>query len=336
MIEAKRINFSAVFVILTVTIIAGVGLFILLGYYLKVLTDYIVITCQINEFYADKLLGFFYLICSGILCFILMIIDGDEKRLQKLAKKYVSKRVVKDYYKQSGIVLAGATEKADLSEGEDDSERKKTSARIASSVRPRASLLEEEYKSGKLNGTFKEFYPDGVLMRETRYINGKLDGLYCTYYEDGQLEQKAVYLNGEIEGLYVSYYKNGILHQEKNYIKGKLNGIYKAYDELGIPFFEITYKNDIQHGTDKIFDQMGVLQFMDTYLNGVVINRKTYDEYGNLKFDQYFEEAPSEYIEAEKRIKDREMQEKQRRRQKKNESQRPSAPPQSHKDTKTQ
>lgn len=310
--SAKRyLKYLVLLVILGVIIVSGVGIRHLIRYTVTILTDFILNTMEIDESYLNKLIGFFFFLCSSILVFIVLILDGEERRIQTVVKRYISKLVVEDYYTQSGITLAGA-------KGPSDWQPSKGSARAAASVRPKASAIEDAYKQGTVDGTFKEFFPNGNLKREARYLGGKMNGLFRTYYENGQIEQEAVYEAGEIDGLYRSYYEDGKPHQEKEYDHGQLNGVYKAFDEFGVPFFEITYRNNIQDGTDKIYDQKGVLQYLDTYKSGILINRKTYDEYGMLKFDQYFEEnlADAERKEGEESLRDRESQEKEKRRQK--------------------
>lgn len=280
--------------------------------FIPVLTGYIRDNLQINEFYVSKLVGFVLVLCSSILLFIIMMVDGEQKRLQKFLTHYTSKLVVKDYYLDTETRAKKGRNLHPRPETEN-------SFRAASSVRPKASELEEDYRRVKIDGTFKEFYPEnGQLKREVHYRNGKKEGLFRSYYSTGQLEQEAVYFDDQIEGTYRSYYEDGTLHQKKEYRHGKLHGVYQANDEAGIPFFEISYKDGVQDGTDKIYDQKGVLQILDTYKNGICINRKTYNEYGVLKFDQNFEEAIAkvQQMNSEDQATERESQEKQRRQQK--------------------
>lgn len=317
-IKRRLRYFGILIVIITlITLIAGVTL--LVDYLTGNLREFILNVLEINEFYVGKVIGIFFLLCSSALLVLVLILDGEDRKISTALTKYVSKLIVEDYYGDGK-----KEEEEAVSEG---TQPAYPSARAAASVRPKAVALEEDYKEGRLDGAFKEFFPNGNVKREVRYMNGKLNGLFRTYYENGQIEQEAVYQDGQIEGMYRSFYEGGDLHQEKSYIHGKLNGVYRAIDEHEIPFFEISYKDDIQHGPDKIYDQKGVLQYLDTYQEGILINRKTYDEYGLLKYDQDFEENIEEAQkrageEAQKRageeaVKEREEKEKENRRQKK-------------------
>ncbi len=283
LVVKKRPNYLYLFIVAILVVTFAIGLKAVVEFVVILLTDFILNTLLINESYVASMIGLSFLLPASALLIILMIIDGDEKRIQKIIKKYFSKMVVTDYYTKEGVPLKGPDFLTEDQIHEDK-------LRAAASVRPKAAAIEDAYKEGLIDGTFKEFHPNGEIKREIRYLGGKKNGLMRTYYANGQLEQEAVYVDDNIEGDFRSYYEDGSSHQEKTYVKGKLNGVYKAYDEHGVPFFEITYKDDIQHGPDKIYDQMGVMQFMDTYHDGVLINRKTYNEYGVLMFDQDFKE----------------------------------------------
>ena len=302
----RRLNWPGLCFLFVCLLLVGLGLTLLLNKLAAVLTDFLLYKMAINDFYVDRLVGFSLLFITSPLFLILLVLDGEQRRISRFVGKYISKLVVKDYYKQSGINIEGQT----LA-----SAGNKSSQRETSSIRPKASAIEEKYMRGEINGTLREFFPSGNLKREVTYLDGKKNGLFRTYYENEQLEQEAVYYDDNIEGTYRSYYEDGTFHQQKDYIQGQLNGIYKAYDEHGVPFFEITYKNNVQHGPDKIYDMMGVLQFVDEYREGILINRKTYDELGNLKFDQDFRDnlTVAKWLETEEKIAQREAQEKEKR-----------------------
>ncbi len=281
-----------------------------LYFYLNVtLSDFLLNTWEISQEYIGTMILFFLMVCVAILMLILFALDWEGKWIRKMAKDYVSRVIVADYYTQDRNRNPDQWRFTGASQAEDYS-------RAAASVRPEPSELELQYQEGKLDGTFKEFYPNGNLKREIHYIGGKIRGLFRTYYENGQVEQAAFYIHGQLDGIYQSYYDTGILHQQKEYLRGKLNGVYKAFDEKGIPFFEITYVNDVQHGTDKIFDSNGVLQYLDTYDRGTRVNRKTYDDYGNLKYDQEFKEGEedTQIKDSITRAVEREIREKEKRR----------------------
>jgi len=145
------------------------------------------------------------------------------------------------------------------------------------------------YKNGKLNGQYKEFYPDGQLQDEMGYKDGQKNGLYKEYYENvnsiektfvnglsaGRIEEEVAYLNG---------LPTGRIEEEVVYLNGKKEGIDKCYNQNGILTLEQNYKNGLIEGVEKLFGDDGKLMFETSYRagkkNGIM---KVYDNHGNLK-----------------------------------------------------
>ena len=47
----------------------------------------------------------------------------------------------------------------------------------------------------------------------------------------------------------------------------------------------MNYKDGLKNGVEKSFFRNGGVQYLDTYKNGKRINRKTYNEAGELQYD---------------------------------------------------
>jgi antitoxin component YwqK of YwqJK toxin-antitoxin module len=71
------------------------------------------------------------------------------------------------------------------------------------------------YKNGKKDGLYEEWYPDGKLETRYSYKNEKMDGLYEYWYMDGKLWIKCNYKNGEHKGLYQLWSMYGDLMENK-------------------------------------------------------------------------------------------------------------------------
>jgi len=56
----------------------------------------------------------------------------------------------------------------------------------------------KNYKDGKLDGLYTEWYENGQKVKEGNYKDGKDDGLYTEWYENGQKEFELTYKDGEI------------------------------------------------------------------------------------------------------------------------------------------
>ena len=98
--------------------------------------------------------------------------------------------------------------------------------------RYRDGVLRESgiYVKGKRNGTFTEYYQDGVTLRkETPMLQGKIDGTVKTYFRNGKIESH--YIDGEKDGEEWEIFEDGRAIRSKttrHYRNGKLNGSYRV------------------------------------------------------------------------------------------------------------
>lgn len=95
------------------------------------------------------------------------------------------------------------------------------------------TLSVQEYKNGKEDGTWKQFYSTNKI-KELRYFKAGLkEGKYTSWWENGKL--KAIYLfkNGEYEGPFKEWLPNGKLYKEMHYHKGYEEGSQKVWYDSG-------------------------------------------------------------------------------------------------------
>ena len=122
----------------------------------------------------------------------------------------------------------------------------------------------ENFKNGKLNGEFKEFFENGSLFQVGTFKNGDMEnvkafyengnlkfeqnlkdrkGKYRGYYPNGQLEEEGEVFQGEKIGLWKYYNENGSLSSEGMYKEGKKVGEWKFYKSDRTLLKIINYKN---------------------------------------------------------------------------------------------
>jgi len=249
----------------------------LLMYFLFKLLNPKVVPAIINFFAAKKkvfasLLFYVFFVCSILLILIVYWVGWDNIKFKYLKRKYKSKIVCTDYYKEfKQVSLANM-----ISDQLTRVKSKKLSGHEGEEEVKKLFELEEAFKANR------------KLETQLSYKNGKLDGAFYTHFPSGKLQTEIHYKDGKLDGPYMTYYKNGNVHNEKNYQDGKLSGIARAYDEDGSIFFEMEYKDDKQHGFDKIYHTGGIIQYEDTYEDGKKIRRKTYDTLGVLKFEHEY------------------------------------------------
>src|SRR5690349_18626163 len=65
------------------------------------------------------------------------------------------------------------------------------------------------------------------IMKTVEYKNGKKNGYYTEYYRTGQISSKQFYVNDTIQDTSISFYENGKTAAITVYKKGKRNGTWK-------------------------------------------------------------------------------------------------------------
>lgn len=88
----------------------------------------------------------------------------------------------------------------------------------------------ENFKNGKLNGEFKEFFEDGNLSQIATFKNGDMKNIKV-FYENGNLKFEQNLKNRK--GKYRGYYPNGQLESEGEVFQGDEIGLWKYYNKEG-------------------------------------------------------------------------------------------------------
>ena len=87
--------------------------------------------------------------------------------------------------------------------------------------------LDEEHvklSDGMINGDYRR-YRDGVLRESGIYVKGKRNGTFTEYYQDGVTPRKETpMLQGKIDGTVKTYFRNGKIEIEKEYKQSVENG----------------------------------------------------------------------------------------------------------------
>ena len=98
----------------------------------------------------------------------------------------------------------------------------------------------ENFKNGKLNGEFKEFFENGSLFQIGTFKNGDMENIKV-FYENGNLkfEQNLK----DRKGKYRGYYPNGKLEAEGEVFQRDEIGLWKYYNEEG-NLLKTEYKNN--------------------------------------------------------------------------------------------
>ena len=88
----------------------------------------------------------------------------------------------------------------------------------------------ENYKSGKLEGIRKVYFPSGEIAEEGNYKEGKREGIYKVYFENGVVSEESYFKNNEYEGEAIFRDTNGKISSKGLYVKNGRKGIWEFFE----------------------------------------------------------------------------------------------------------
>src|SRR4051812_47480315 len=99
------------------------------------------------------------------------------------------------------------------------------------------NLILSCHKDDPDNGTRKIYSEkSGKLIQEVEYRNGKKNGYFREYYDDGKLSAVQFYVNDTINDTSFAYHPNGIIASQSVYKMGRKNGVWKKYNKAGMRY----------------------------------------------------------------------------------------------------
>jgi len=128
--------------------------------------------------------------------------------------KYINQNLkdsVWEYYGTDGYLMMKETFKNGILDGISISyyrNAKRTPVKIA------------EFKNGKLNGVYKEFFEDSIVKLEIYYKDGLRNGPIYVYHPNGSIYISGYYKNDLSNGIWRKYDKKGNVVEEWEYIDG--------------------------------------------------------------------------------------------------------------------
>ena len=124
-------------------------------------------------------------------------------------------------------------------------------------------------KGGLYDGVAKSYYADGgELKSQSEYKAGKREGVFTDYYESGEVSARHPYKGGLRNGKDVDYYKSGKVRGERSYKGGKRQGVEKWYHANDALRQTGTYKDDRKHGVWKLFYEDGETRVVENFKDG--------------------------------------------------------------------
>jgi len=105
--------------------------------------------------------------------------------------------------------------------------------------------LQESYKNGKKDGTFKRYSRERVLLEEINWKDDVRNGVWRKYYYNGIMMWEGYYVNGKLEGEAKVWNSNGKLYKKGSFKNDLMEGIWTKYDEHGNIIKQYKYINGI-------------------------------------------------------------------------------------------
>ncbi|RKR84568.1 MORN repeat protein [Mucilaginibacter gracilis] len=89
-------------------------------------------------------------------------------------------------------------------------------------------LMLRNFKDGKKEGSFEQWWPNGNLHYLFNYKGDKMDGRQMVFYPNGKHRQESNFLDGKEEGIQRQWAANGSLLSNYTIKNGTLYGIIKV------------------------------------------------------------------------------------------------------------
>ena len=127
-----------------------------------------------------------------------------------------------------------------------------------------------DYKNGKKNGLFLEYYRNGKLKYRKKYKNDHLTDTACFYLKNGNISQMQILKDGIKVGCWKKFNENGQAYSILNFKDDEFNGPCETYTYRTLkPLSLLNYKDGKLHGEQKKFYTNGKLKSICYFDNGV-------------------------------------------------------------------
>jgi antitoxin component YwqK of YwqJK toxin-antitoxin module len=149
-----------------------------------------------------------------------------------------------------------------------------------------------EVVNSRAYGTYKEWYPNGVLKVSAYVLEGTadivegaektwvFDGCCEAWNEQGNIEAKILYTRGRLEGFSTYYHPNGNIWKSIPYLQNAINGTAEIFCQDGTLLQSTNYCNGIKEGDAKRYWNPGCIACEESYCEGLLASGRYYDKEG--------------------------------------------------------
>jgi len=116
-----------------------------------------------------------------------------------------------------------------------------------------SKVFDEVYSNGVKTGEERVYYPKtGALYQATQYKNGKKNGYWKQFYSNGILKTDAHFVNDTLQGKTIYFHESGKKQMEGVYVNALRHGEFYIYDESGKLIDTLHYKNGVLDEKDQL------------------------------------------------------------------------------------
>jgi len=120
--------------------------------------------------------------------------------------------------------------------------------------RPDGSLKwEKNYVMGAEDGESRYYFPDSSLWKIETWSLGALNGKKQEFYRNNSVKKEIMYKDGEWDGKYITYFEDGMVESEQEFKAGKKEGLSRYYYEGGALLYEESHVNGCRDGETRRF-----------------------------------------------------------------------------------
>ncbi len=134
------------------------------------------------------------------------------------------------------------------------------------------------------SGEWQYFNEEGKIIRIENLKNGTLEGSMKNYYPNGTLSHEHTYKIGLKNGPFTEYAENGALIKKGEYLNDAYHNLVSFYNQDGKKAYEGTYSNGVKNGTWRTFNDMELVEKEFVY----VADQQKSVKYGNGVFTEYY------------------------------------------------
>ena len=103
--------------------------------------------------------------------------------------------------------------------------------------------IREVYLEGKLEGMSQSYYPSGEISEEVKWKQNEKDGSWKQYYTNGVQRLSAHHEKGQLQGSYELYFSTGHIKIRGTYLNNRSHGTWRFYDENEKEIIALEYVN---------------------------------------------------------------------------------------------